>query len=143
MRRAYTLIIVVLILVFSAFAVSLGWYYSIQKAVEDTVTGGTTAEEAVQETSEEVAQETTRKAELVLGKRAAYRKSYGADITVYIESIDVFEGSAEIYAELLYHQRSVSSNSVIIESISPGEKTSVTVQVNYDGPWSAFDVKQI
>src|SRR3989338_4947539 len=99
MRRAYVLIVIVIILVFSAFAVSFGWYYYAKQSVKEFVG----IEEKIPQPEEIAEEKAISQAEiplknvvLKLGERAAYRKPSGARIVVDVENAGNFVGDAEI-----------------------------------------------
>ena len=146
MRRAYILILIVIILVFSAFAISFGWYYTLQKEVKKAV-GIEEKPYAAPPPEQEknVSGETAvaKKAVLEIGKRAAYRKPNRAQIVADVKNIGKSSGSAEVYAEIFYNRISVANNSVLIPLIRPGQEMNVTVNIAYFHQWTAFDVRQI
>ena len=136
--------IIVAILVFSAFAVSFGWYYYAKQSIKELVgLEEKKPEEAQVEKEIAPKQEASKKVVLKIGERAAYRRPSGARIIADVQSISSYEGDAEVYAELFYRNRPVANNSYVIKSISPGEKMSVTIVILYYDTWSAFDVRQV
>jgi len=146
MKRAYILIAIVVILVFSAFAISFGWYYyagqSIKKFVgmeEKPLQKEVAAEQPAAE--KEVV---LRSARLKLGTRAAYRSPpNNARIFVSVKNIGGYIGSATIYAELSYKQNAVANGTFFIKSIPPGKEMNVTINIENYREWNAFDVRQI
>src|SRR3989304_3625833 len=98
MRRAYILILIVAILVFSAFAVSFGWYYYAKQTAMKIVgieEKGAEQIPAVQEQDIAEKQVAVKKAVLKIGEKAAYRKPSGAQVVVEIQNAGSYAGTAE------------------------------------------------
>lgn len=138
--------IIAAILVFSAFAVSFGWYYYAKQSVEKAI-GIVQEQPEITPVQKNITAEkpaiAEKKAVLKLGERAAYRKPNGAQIAVSVKNIGSYAGSAMVYAELSYSQAAVANNSVTIPLIQPGQEMNVTISITYFRQWSGFDVRQI
>ncbi|MBW3023039.1 hypothetical protein KY308_02965 [Candidatus Woesearchaeota archaeon] len=147
MRRAYILIVIVVVLIFAAFSISFGWHYAVQKAIQKAVGMSVSPNESANPEktagTETMQENSGKKAEIRLLERAAYRKPNGAEIVITIQNAGDYPGSAEIYAELIYKQKSVANNSVIVESILPNHKINVTINITYFEQWNAFNVSLI
>ena len=146
MKRAYLLILIAAILIFSAFAISFGWYYYAKQSVMKAVGFEQKSPEPSSVISEKSVTENEiplKKAVLKIGEKAAYRKPSGAQIVAEVKNIGNYAGTADIYAGLIYNQEEVANNSMKISLIEPGQSLNATINITYFKQWTAFDVRQI
>ncbi|MEM4336936.1 MAG: hypothetical protein QXG86_02945 [Candidatus Woesearchaeota archaeon] len=143
MKQINSLFLIIFILILSAFAVSFRWDHNFKEFLRKTLEEKTiNINDVTENIDKNLSTEThkTQKATLKLGERAAYRKEKGAQITINVEALS--EGDAEIYAELLYQNKPVANNSILLSSISKGQKINVTINIPYTGLWTAFNISQ-
>lgn len=148
MRRAYLLVIVVMILLFSALTIGLGWYLFIPQKISQIVSfdkADTIFEDLVPD-QPQIVNDTVNEQKAVrlkIGEKAAYRKEGYAEVEVALINVDDFEGSAKIIAYLYYARKQVANNTLIVENIAPGETVIKQIVVETQKDWNAFDVRQI